>query len=260
MKFRHQLSAESELTDLAAADRHSILISGPTGCGKTYLAGRYAELLGVTNVATVDPTVSAIRQMSEDIAAITSLIVVCIENLDEGVPAASYTLLKFLEEPRPNVYVVVTCRNSYGVPSTIISRSVCVSVGPPTPTDIDTYAQSKHPDIFKIRCTQPIWNVCRSFADVDQVFMLTQQQLDYFDTLTTLSFNDTVSNIVWKLGHYPDNAETPVSLVLRYLYNSCENNITKQYILQCLTELVNSRLATHAVLTHFVFNCKYGRN
>ena len=94
---------------------------GPEGCGKSYLARQFAIKLGVDDFALVEPTVAGIREISDLCSEITTPIVICIENLDTGVVAASYTLLKFLEEPRKNVHVVVTARNIKHLPDTIPS-------------------------------------------------------------------------------------------------------------------------------------------
>ena len=53
-------------------------------------------------------------------------VIICVENLDKGNPAAAQVLLKNLEEPSDHVYFVITCRNIKRVPDTfqiyVISR------------------------------------------------------------------------------------------------------------------------------------------
>lgn len=257
MKFIHQSNAESELNRLAESKRHSVLIEGPAGSGKSYLAYEYANKLGISDVTTVAATVADIRQMSDSTATLTNPMLICVENLDTGVPAASYTLLKFLEEPRDNVYVVVTCRNIRGVPETIISRSVCVSIGEPTPADLSEYGNQKDATLYNLRSKGSLWDVCRSFSDVDTIFKMSMSQLEYFTELTSINWKDSTSNLMWKLGHYADNSDSPLSLVFRYIYANNNDTRIKKYSLQCLSELDNSRIAAHAVLAHFVFNCKY---
>lgn len=257
MNFIHQSNAEAELYKLAESKRHSVLIEGPAGSGKSYLAYEYANKLGISDVTTVSATVSDIRQMADSTAVLTNPMLICIENLDSGVPAASYTLLKFLEEPRDNVYVVVTARNIRGVPETIISRSVCVSIGEPTSADLAEYGKQKDNTLYLLRSKESIWEICRSFSDVDILFKMSPAQLEYFKGLSSLSLKDTTSNLMWKLGHYDDNSESPSSLVFRYIYATSEDVRIKKYALQCLSELDSSRIAAHAVLAHFIFNCKY---
>ena len=94
-----------ELKQLADSDRHSVLVEGPSGCGKSYLAKQYAAMLGISDFAVINPTVQDIRDSINGSYNLDSPIVLCIENLDCGVPAASYTILKFLEEPLSHVYL-----------------------------------------------------------------------------------------------------------------------------------------------------------
>ena len=257
MEFIYQSEAVSELRQVATSDRHSVMIEGPAGCGKSYLASEYAKMLNIDDISFVEPTVSAVRSMMNSVANLSNPMLICIENLDTGVPAAAYTLLKFLEEPQSNVYIVVTCRNIRGVPDTILSRSVCVSIGQPTPIDLETYGAQKDPTLYALRKNSVMWTMCRSFADIDAIFQMTQPQLDYFYDLSNINFKDNVSNLTWKLGHYNDNTESPTIFVIRYIYGTTRNELVKKYALQCLVELDTSRVAGHAVLAHFVFNCKY---
>ena len=123
MNFVSQNTPTLQLMDLANSRHHSILIEGPQGCGKTYLAKQYAAMLNVSDFEVVKCSVDTIRDAIDETCKIKNDVVICLENLDDGVLSASYTILKFLEEPLPNVYIVVTCRNLKKVPDTIISRS-----------------------------------------------------------------------------------------------------------------------------------------
>ena len=110
-------------------------------------------------------------------------VVICVENLDCGVVSASYTLLKFLEEPLPNVYIVITCRNVKHVPDTIISRSAVVNTCPPVDIDISSYSLSKNPARFKELQNTLIWRCVRTFKDAETVLNMTSSQLSYFQNL-----------------------------------------------------------------------------
>lgn len=258
MKFICQQNTLNELSTLAGKDRHSLLISGPEGCGKTYLACQYAKLLNVEDFQTIQPTVQAIKDSVDICYSLDHPVVLCIENLDTGVSAASYALLKFLEEPMHNVYVVVTCRNINNVPDTIVSRSVCVLSAPPIDLDLIEYAKEKNASKYEDLKSLNIWKCVRTFGDVDIVLNLTPAQIEYFNSLSTvLTFRDTVSNLMWKLGHYPDNSETPIKLVIRYLIEASDDLHVRQAGITCITELSSSRLAAHAVLAKFLFECKY---
>lgn len=260
MNFTCQHSARDQLEVLAQYDKHSILIEGPAGCGKSYMAKQFAVMKCVDDFQIIEPNVQSIRDAIDACYTIDTPVVLCIENLDKGVAAASYTLLKFLEEPSDNVYIVVTCRNRYHVPDTIISRSVCVTTSPPIMDDLNRYASSKDATKFNIlSCSYPkLWACCSSFIDADIMLGLSADHLKYFDDISDmLKFNSTVSDMMWKFGHYPDNTEAPVELVVRYIIEVSDSFTVRKAGMQCLTDIQSGRVASHAALGRFLFECKY---
>ena len=259
MKLEFQTSAINELKQLAENDCHSILIEGSIGCGKSYLAKMYGQLKHIEDFASVPPTVQGIRDALEASYNLASPVVFCIENLDLGVPGASFTLLKFLEEPVDNVYIVVTCRNRFHVPDTIISRSICVTVSSLLDKHVTAYAQIRDNVKFNNLHTKAVWRGVKTLNDVEDVFRMTSAQIAYYDELsTTLNFKDTVSSLMWQLGHYPDNTETNIQFVFNYIIAIAPTARIQRYAIQCVKDLIQSRIASHAVIAKFIFECKYG--
>lgn len=259
MNFLCQKYCIEELSKLAANDRHSVLIEGVSGCGKTYLARTYATLLNIPDFQIIEPTVQSIRDTVEACINLSNPVVICIENLDKGVLSASYTLLKQLEEPNSNTYIVVTCRNSSAVPETILSRSVCISCSNPTPDDINQYANNKDKTKFQIFKNMKLWSSVRSFKDVDTLFLTTPEQQEYLVKYPELlKKNDNISNIQWSMSHYPDNSELPVPLAIRYLMDITNNSHIRYQCISCLNDMNMGRIAQHAVLAKFILECKYG--
>lgn len=253
-----QTSAIAELQQLADRDVHSLVIEGPEGCGKTYLAKEFSRLKNISDFAIIAPKVSELKQALNAAIDLQTPIVLCVENLDTGVLAASYSLLKSLEEPLPTIYTVVTCRNVENIPDTIVSRCPVVTVSTPNSIDRDNYAMMRNPSAFTSICKSSLWVCARTFKDVDIILGFKQEQLQYFESLSqVLKFKDTVSNLMWKLGHFDDSSEAPVLLVLRYLVEIAESQHVKQAGMQCITELSKSRIAAHAILAKFIFECKY---
>ena len=145
MDAKSQKSAIIELKQLVDRDVHSIVIEGPEGCGKTYLAKEFARLKEISDFVSVAPKVAELKQAMNTAIDLQTPMVLCIENLDTGVVAASYSLLKFLEEPLPTVYAVVTCRNVENIPDTIVSTCTVVTVSTPNSIDRHNYAMMRHP-------------------------------------------------------------------------------------------------------------------
>lgn len=258
MIFLCQSEAIDQLQMLANSNRQSILIEGPSGCGKTYLARMYSKLVGVSDFQIISPKVDEIRNAIESCINISEPIVLCIENLDCGLVVASYSLLKFLEEPIPNVYIVVTCRNIRAIPDTIISRSTCVTVAPPINSDISEYSSHVNLSAYNKVKSKKVWNCVRTFKDAEEVMSMNDAKLSYFDSLDQFSnFKDSVSSIVWKMSHYDDNSETPIELVIRYLMDVVNTPFIQHCGIECLRDLSQGRMASHAVLAKFAFNAKY---
>lgn len=258
MKFKNQESSLHQLELLSQSDRHSVLIEGPEGCGKSYLACEYQKLLGVEDFQRVSPNVQSIREAIDECIQIKNKVVLCIENLDTGVSAASYTLLKFLEEPTNNVYIVITCRNIDKLPDTIISRSTVVSLSPPLNCDIELFSEMKNSVKYNTVKSSPIWRCVRTFKDAETILLMSDTQLEYFkNILKNLSLKDTVSNMMWKFGHYDDNSETPVELVIRYIMYITDSPFIKRCGIECIKDISQGRIAKHAALAKFCFDIKY---
>lgn len=258
MQANSQIEALAELQKLSNSNRQSILIAGPPGCGKTYLSKQFANMRNIDDFAIVSPKVSEIREAIDSCSALTNPIVLSIENLDLGVLGASYTLLKSLEEPPSNMFIIVTCRNIDKVPDTIVSRSAVVQLGPPTTNDIDSYGREK--DTLKFNNVAPrlVWQCVRSFTDADAVLGMTVDEISYYESLSEVcKFKDSVSNIVWKLGHYDNNTECNVELAIRSIMELMHNPFITACGIDCIRDLNASRIAQHAVLAKFVFNAKF---
>lgn len=259
LNFKCQESPWAELSDCAKHNRHSILLEGPQGVGKTYLAIKFAKnCLNISDYMLVEPKVDEVRNAVQTGINLQVPIVIVIENLDLGVKGAAYALLKFLEEPKDNVYIIVTCRNIRYVPDTIISRSFCITCPPPINSDIEMYSKEYNPEQYDYLKHQFIWKCATSLCDAKRILDLTYDQLQYFLNLKSLfKFEGTVYDMSWKLTRYHDNTPTPVDLVINYIVNICGDSHVKRAGLQCLKDLSLKRLSESAVISKFLFECKY---
>lgn len=254
-----QKEALQELQTLANAHRQSVLIAGPPGCGKSYLAQQYANMLNISDYSAIDPKVADIRGALDGSLSLTNQLMLEIKNLDLGVAAASYTLLKSLEEPAPNVYIVITCRNIDHVPDTILSRSAVVNVTPPTNDDIDSYGRERDLLKFNNVCTRLVWQCVRSFSDADAVLEMNPDRIQYYESLAEVcKFNESVSNIVWKISHYNNsNDECNIELSIRSIAELMKKPFITKCAIDCIRDINKGRIAQHAVLAKFVFNAKF---
>lgn len=262
MDFMCQQSAKEKLRLLANDKCQRVIISGPPGCGKTYLMNEYARMLGVEDIVSVKPTVQEIRSSIEESSLNQGKeVVVCVENLDTGVRGASYTLLKFLEEPPKNIYIVVTCRSIYRIPDTIMSRCVCVECDPPKYSDIQLYGQSVSSTRYQALCRTRLWSSVDTFSEADKILNLDDAKLSYLSDLSSsLDFSDSVNSIVWKLYHYEsNNEEFDPALIIKHLMVSSKYRSSRfnRLCISCLKDLSSNTLGKSAVLSKFVLECKY---
>lgn len=258
MEVKCQKSAIQQLKNFADRNVHGIVIEGPEGCGKTFIVKEFARFVNISDVIYVAPKVSELKQMMNTCINLKTPVILCIENLDTGVPAAAYSLLKFLEEPLDTVYTIVTCRNIENIPDTIVSRCPVATVSTPNSIDINNYAKLRNPTSFDNLCETTLWRCAKTFKDADMILGFNHNELLYFQSIDSMTqFKDTVSNLMWQLGHYADNSEAPTLLVLRYIVEIAPTSHIKHAAMQCIEDLSRSRIASHAVLAKFIFECKY---
>ena len=259
MDFNNQKSALQSLKQWENSDVHSMLISGSSGCGKTYLANQFAVMKHISDFVIIQPSVSDIKDTVDSCSILQSDVVLCIENLDLGVSAASYALLKFLEEPSQNVYIIITCRNVKQIPDTIISRTVNIDIPQMTSADLFEYAKSK--DSTKadaLKNDHILWSCVKSSRDIDSIFNLDSQKLEYISGLESMLFsNDTVSAILWKFQKFPDSTPVPTEIALRYIMTSNPDRRIFKVCYDCLSDIACGRIATHAAIAKFIFQVKY---
>lgn len=257
MIFQCQEQAIKNLNQVCNADRHSIIISGCRGCGKTQLVKEWAKMLNISDVAIVNPSVNELRTVIDTLLDNHAPTVMCIENLDEGVTQAAYPLLKFLEECPEYLYVAVTCNNIRNIPDTIISRCIVIDVAMPTPSDLEQFATSINFENFHYVEDKKIWKCAKSFSDVKIILDMDSNKLAYFESLSSiLSFKENVSGIAWKLQHYPDNSEAPITIVIRYLMQLLKPNQIRPCI-ECLDDIQSSHISTNAIVSKLIFELKY---
>ena len=257
MNFKNQTEATQILQSYADKQRHAVLISGPDGCGKSYLAKYYSQLLNISDFYLVVSKMDSVRETLDACSVLQNNVVLCIENLDMAVNAVSYAILKFLEEPRSNVYIVVTCRNIKQIPDTIVSRCVTVNVPPMVSSDLTEYAKMKYPTELKLAMNDDIlWKCVRSISDMKLLADLTPENIAYIHELCgSINPSTSVSGIVWKLQNFPDKKPTPMVIIIRYLMYS--NAKWQKYCIECLNTLSFGRLGVHAAVSKLVFELKY---
>ena len=257
MNFICQQDAIENLKLLAEHNQHGVLIVGNSGSGKTYLARQYAQMLGISDFYIINPVIADLKSTIDGCVTNGTSVVLCIENLDDGVIQAAYPLLKLIEDCPGYIYVVVTCNNLYSIPDTIPSRCALVTVNPPTDSDIRQYAESKDPTAYEFVSKHKVWECIKSMTDADIALKFTPEHIKYYNNITNIiQSKDSVSNIAWKLQHYDDNSETPLAIVLRYIMGGL-SGYKQSACIKCLNDLMDNRISKNAIVSKFLFDLKY---
>lgn len=259
LTFDCQRSAVNSLRTYAERNKHSIVVEGTQSCGKTYLAKQYARMLNIPDVVCVDAKVNDIKDAFAAFSRVSNNVVIVIENLDSGVPACSYVLLKFMEEPSSNLYIVVTCESMRNIPDTIVSRSMTVTVQPATQCDLQLYAENSYADKYSQLRRTKLWKCAKSFSDIDAICNLSSEQYEYVSKWSSLRmFSGSVSNISWKLGHYADSSEVKSNIIVKYVMECNKENMhVVNSCRACLDALASRKIASYLVLSKLAFDLKY---
>lgn len=108
-----------------------IIIIGDIGSGRFTLANTIVSSLNSDKVV-IDNSVSNIREVITNSYKIKDGFCYIIKDIDEMSINAKNSILKVVEEPPNQAYFIMTAKNKYFVPDTIISRAFCLTVQPYT--------------------------------------------------------------------------------------------------------------------------------
>lgn len=255
MEFYHQSDSLDKLKQLAESDCHSILISGIRGSGKTYLASKFAKFVDAEIFNSIPAKVEDLRDAIDRSYTLPVKQVICIENLDDSRSAASQTILKYLEEPLPHVYVIVTCINTSELPSTILSRSIQLALNPPDAESLKAYGKSLNAPKFESIQPYAISACVKSYSEVKLLLSMTLDQIKYYEVFKDAKFwNQPSDTISWSLSHYPDNTKAPGKFVFGVIYKYSNDLSRKLAALEALLALENQNISESAVIGRFVIN------
>ena len=256
--MNNQKQALSDFKRLAPSNIRSFIIAGPKGCGKTYLARVLSDMRKCEDFIYVDAKMQDVRDVMYNTES-DSTFSICIENLDTAASAVSQAILKYVESPKPNITVIITCRRIDLIPDTIRSRCAVVLVSPMGQKDISEYAALKYPDAYKRISERPdIMSAVRSISDIAWLQKLTDRQLDYIRSLYgDLVSASPINTITWKLSKFPDGSEIDADFVIRYLMSASSNTNVQSVLRLCLDDM-DSRVPAHAALSNAVMTIKYG--
>lgn len=130
----------------------TILFLGPAGCGKSWLATRFAQQLGLDHV-DISSDFTSEKLMDYYQCPVPKLYIIDLNVIDEK---QQNKILKFIEEPSANMYVILTARSEIGVLPTILNRCVKYTFEDYTPEQLSQFD-------WAINCSdQRIYQICKT--------------------------------------------------------------------------------------------------
>ncbi len=130
---------------------HTMLLCGETGCGKHLLCNYMSECFGlplqdITERLSLD-TITEIY-----LSATPTFYVI---NMNAITVKEQNVILKFLEEPSPNVYILLLVTNAHVVLDTILNRCIRLEFEKYTLPQLHTFVAEDVPDYFLQFCETP---------------------------------------------------------------------------------------------------------
>lgn len=256
MEFKNQIEAVHELRSLASSGKQSILIHGESGCGKTYLAQMYHRFVGTSQFIQIGNTMHDIRDFIMNAYDVNERTAVCIENVDVGSDGVSQAILKILEEPPKNIYIVITARNVKQIPVTILSRCSVVYVSHFRFDDLMRYAKANY-GLRSESIKDDLKSLCKNPNDVDFIMSLQPQDFEYLKSISSIINDKTpIATASWKLQSFPSGTKIPIQMLIRSLYNSVPDQL-KKLVIQYESD-INSGIPNHVIISAIALNIKIG--
>ncbi len=257
MHLDYQQPALDQFKQYVDSNIHSIILSGFAGVGKTYISREFAKMHNISTFQVIQPKVQDIRESIDQSLRSSDRQVLCIENLDLGAFNTMGALLKYLEEPTPNVYIVVTCRNSAKLPNTILSRGLQITLNHPTFQDICNYAKHVNNRYYEVIREYNVFKQVKSLSEVDELLDLSLDKIQYYELAESKLFGSSklsIDQIIWGLNHFEDNSKCDPSWILKLICNVSSNDALKQASLKALIALEDGKISESAILGNLVFS------
>ena len=137
----------------------TILFLGPDGCGKGWISARFAEQLGLDRV-NIDSSITSEKLVEYYQCPIPKMYMINLKDFDEK---QQNKILKFIEEPSSNMYVILRAESEIGILPTILNRCVKYTFEDYTPEQLKEFA-------WAIKCNdERIYQICKTPGQLDNL-------------------------------------------------------------------------------------------
>lgn len=156
---------------------HTVLLNGEPGCGKHLYCSLISEKL---NIELVDITKSISLDLITDIILSNSIGIYLIDT-DLITEKTENVILKFIEEPLKNCYIILLSSNKDSLLPTIRNRCRIIDFEPYTKTELSSFKATEVDDIILDICKTPGQVISLSNSDnLTKSFDLAKKLVDKF--------------------------------------------------------------------------------
>lgn len=232
---------------------HSILLLGENGCGKHTAAN---EVSNMFNLPLYDITEVLSAETIDEIK-LRSTPAIYLINLDELSERSQNTLLKFIEEPGINAFIILVSSSKYGILETVLNRCLIYNFEKYSSKEISQIVQETVPDdVLKI-CETP----GQIKVTLSNYTSLKENCVNLITNINTISFIDMLS-LVDKINYKDEYNKFDFYVFLkmlrtmlytRYVEQEVEEAVKLYNIVQAeCQKLVDGRLNKKLFISHLL--------
>ncbi len=207
---KRQLEALSRL--VSSGRSHAILLVGPSGVGKRTIARAFmAHAVGDDKFSTHPDVmvvsgdrsiaIDRVRELSTFVSRkpqTAAVRIALIENAHRMAPLAADALLKTLEEPRGDRFIILTAMHTTLLPETVVSRMSVVSFNTLQDSQIAQWLARVYPSQSEDLRDRIVFNSCGSLGLADQ-FSKNEETLEKKISLSTLARSAMADSVQSKM-------------------------------------------------------------
>ena len=130
----------------------TILFLGPDGCGKSWISTRFADQLGL-DIVNIDSSIAPEKLIEYYQCPIPKMYMINLKDFDEK---QQNKILKFIEEPSSNMYIILRAESEIGILPTILNRCVRYTFEDYTVEQLKSFA-------WAVQCDdERIYHICKT--------------------------------------------------------------------------------------------------
>ena len=234
----------------------TILFLGQEGCGKSWLSGYLAEKLDL-DIVKIGPDITAEKLTEYYQCPIAKMYTINLKDFDEK---QQNKILKFIEEPSSNMYIILRAESEIGILNTILNRCVKHTFEEYTPEQLQEFA-------WAIKCNDSrIYQICKTPGqlnnlpddNLDSIFMLCETIVK---ALPNAGYANTLS-LLTKINLKDDVNKIDFDLFFQVLKYVAFDNYVKtndelslkiyKYTVKRLTEIFSKSIAKESFMLNYL--------